>query len=172
MAEQVPEQPGVPEHQTAATAAAQREPKEFPVALVAAVGALLVLAAIVAYFATRPGPPPPPKPTQEAYDYLAKLNITDIHLSAEGNLLGHDVVMVDAKMTNTGNRVVTMLRLRLYFYDYQGKLVLREEQDVITPNMQPLYAGETRDFQLRFDTLPPTWNIQPPQFQLVSLLLQ
>ena len=109
---------------------------------------LLILVAIVAYVATRPGPPPPPKPTKEAYDYLAKLNITDIHLSAEGNLLGHDVVMVDAKMTNTGDRVVTMLRLRLYFYDYQGKLVLREEQDVITPNMLPLYAGETRDFQL------------------------
>lgn len=149
-----------------------REPKQFPVALVAATVVFLVIAGVVAFIATRPGPPPPQKPSQEAYDYLAKLTIEDIRLSAEENLLGHDVVMVDARITNTGDRVVTTLRLRLYFYDYSSKLVLREEQDVITTSAQPLYAGETRDFQLRFDTLPPTWNVQPPQFQLVSLQLQ
>jgi len=148
---------------------AKREP---PVALAAGAVCLLVMIGVVAYIATRPGPPPPPKPTQEAYDYLSKLNITDIHLSAEENMLGHDVVMVDAKITNTGDRVVTTLRLRLYFYDYAGKPALREEQDVITISAPPLYAGETRDFQLRFDTLPSNWNVQPPQFQLVSLQLQ
>ena len=150
----------------------RREPKEFPVALAAGAVCLLLMIAVVAYFATRPGPPPPPKPTQEAYDYLSKLNISDIHMSAEENMLGHDVVMVDAKITNNGDRVVTTLRLRLYFYDYGGKLALREEQDVITTSALPLYAGETRDFQLRFDTLPGNWNVQPPQFQLVSLQLQ
>jgi hypothetical protein len=93
-------------------------------------------------------------------------------MSAEENMLGHDLVAVDAKITNTGDRVVTTLRLRLYFYDYAGKLALRDEQDVITPSSPPLYAGETRDFQLRFDTLPSNWNVQPPQFQLVSLQLQ
>src|SRR5690242_5356270 len=95
----------------------KREPREFPVALAAGAACLLVMIGVVAYIATRPGPPPPPKPTQEAYDYLSKLSITDIHLSAEENMLGHDVVMVDAKITNTGDRVVTALRLRLYFYD-------------------------------------------------------
>ena len=172
MTDQEQLQSAEPETQPAPAAAPRREPKEFPVALVAGAVVFLLLAAIIGYLATRPGPPPPPKPTQEAYDYLAKLNITDIHMSAEGNLLGHDVVMVDAKITNTGDRVVTMLRLRLYFYDYAGKLALREEQDVITPAQLPLYGGETRDFQLRFDTLPPNWNVQPPQFQLVSLQLQ
>jgi hypothetical protein len=172
MAEQEPTQTTQVDQQQAAPSGRNREPKEFPVALVAGAVVFVLLATIVGYLATRPGSPPPPKPTQEAYDYLAKLNISDIHMSAEENMLGHDVVMVDAKITNTGNRVVTTLRLRLYFYDYSGKLALREEQDVITPSMLPLYAGETRDFQLRFDTLPPNWNVQPPQFQLVSLLLQ
>jgi hypothetical protein len=172
MSEQEPIQPGEPPQQAAPPTSSKREPKEFPVALAAGAVAMLIFAAVIAYFVTRPGPPPPPKPTQEAYEYLAKLNITDIQMSAEENMLGHNVVMVDAKITNTGDRVVTMLRLRLYFYDYQGKLVVREEQDVITPAMLPLFAGETRDFQLRFDTLPPNWNVQPPQFQLVSLLLQ
>lgn len=151
---------------------AKREPKEFPVALAAGTAIFLVIAGIVAFIATSPGPPPPPKPSQEAYDYLSKLTIEDIRMSAEENMLGHSVVMVDAKITNTGDRVVTTLRLRLYFYDYAGKLALREEQNVITANSLPLYAGETRDFQLRFDALPPNWNVQPPQFQLVSLQLQ
>jgi hypothetical protein len=150
----------------------KREPKEFPVTLVVGAVCLLVMIAVFAYIATRPGPPPPAKPTQEAYDYLSKLSISDIRMSAEENMLGHDVVAVDAKITNTGNRVVTTLRLRLYFYDYAGKLALREEQDILTPSSPPLYAGETRDFQLRFDTLPSNWNVQPPQFQLVSLQLQ
>ena len=166
------EQMTQPAEQPAAPAKPAREPREFPVALAAGAVVLLIMIGVVAYIATRPGPPPPPKPTQEAYDYLSKLNITDIHMSAEENMLGHDVVMVDAKITNTGDRVVTTLRLRLYFYDYSGKLALREEQDVITTNSLPLYGGETRDFQLRFDTLPPNWNVQQPQFQLVSLQLQ
>jgi hypothetical protein len=172
MSEQEPIPPTETSEPQPAPGQSTSEPKEFPVVFVAGFVFLLIAAGVIGYFVTRPAPPPPPKPTQEAYDYLSKLNITDIHLSAEENMLGHDVVMVDARITNTGDRVVTTLRLRLYFYDYAGKLALREEQDVITANSPPLTAGQERDFQLRFDTLPPNWNVQPPQFQLVSLQLQ
>lgn len=149
-----------------------KEPKEFPVALAAGAAFLAVMLGVVAFMATRPGPTPPPPPTQAAYDYLGKMAITDIQLSAAENMLGHEMVYVDAKVQNNGDKTVTTLRLRLYFYDYASKLLLREEQDVIQTTSPPLLPGETRDFQLRFDTLPPTWNKQPPQFQLVSLQLQ
>ena len=153
-----------------------KEPKEFPVALAAGAAFLAIALGVMAFIATRPGPPPPPPPSQEAYDYLGKLTISDIQLSAAENMLGHEMVYVDAKVQNNGDKTVTTLWLRLYFYDYSSKLLLREEQDVIQatspPSSPPLAPGETRDFQLRFDTLPPTWNKQPPQFQLVSLQLQ
>ena len=62
--------------------------------------------------------------------------------------------------------------MRLFFYDTMSQVAFQEEQDIIRSDSAPLAAGETRDFQLRFDRLPAPWNYQPPQFQLVALEFQ
>ena len=139
--------------------------------LVAGIFAAAVLAGLL-WLTRRPAPPPPPPPTEEALAYLSQLEVTDPRLSAEGNFLGQDVIYVDGKITNRGSRIVRQLRVRLYFYDTMSQVILREEQDIIRPTMASLQPGQTRDFQLRFHRLPPSWNAQLPQFQLVSLELQ
>lgn len=174
MTDPLPPEPSPPAQEAAQQLSAplSKQPREFPVVVVVAAVVFASIAAALIFLARRPGPPPPPPPTQEAYDYLSQLSIFDIRLSVADNLLGHEMVYVDASILNNGQKTVTALRLRVYFYDYSGKLVLREEQDVIAAASPPLAAGERREFQLRFDTLPRSWNKQPPQFQLVSLQFQ
>jgi hypothetical protein len=153
------------------TAIAQRTGKRGtpPVpALAAAV--FLAIGVIVLIWASRtPESPATLPPSQEDLAYLSQLDLTDLHLSAEANFLGQDVVYVDGTITNRGGKIITRLRVRAHFYDTGNQLVLREEHDIIRPGEPLLQPGETRSFQLRFDNLPPAWNVRLPQFQLVAL---
>ncbi|MBI4478536.1 MAG: hypothetical protein HY651_00775 [Acidobacteria bacterium] len=140
-----------------------------PVAAVAAgIFALLIVTGIF-WFVRRPAALPPLPPSEESLAYLPQVTVSDFHLSAADNLVGSIIVYLDGKVTNAGNKTVRRLRVRLYFYDTMSQLVLRQERDIIAAGGAPLAAGETRDFQLRFDRPPASWNVQPPQFQLVSL---
>jgi hypothetical protein len=148
-------------------------PKQFPSTAIIAGGIFLtILLAVIYWMSHRPPAPPPPPPSAESLAYLPQIALTDFHMSAADNLIGSNLIYLDGKVANNGHRLVRHLRVRLYFYDAMNQLVLREEQNIISPGDSPLAAGETRDFQLRFDRLPSSWNYQPPQFRLVSLAIQ
>jgi hypothetical protein len=143
-----------------------------PVAIVAG-GIFLALAlGAILWIVRRPPPPPPPRPTEDARAYLSKLIITDFHLSAADNMIGSVIVYLDGKVTNSGERKVRRLRVQLSFTDTLGQVILLEEREIVSPDAKPLYAGETRDFQLRFNRPPSAWNVQPPEFRLISLELE
>jgi len=101
-----------------------------------------------------------------------QVQITDLHLSAEENFLGQQVVYLDGKMTNRGSQLIRQLQVRLYFHDTLNQVVLRDEQEVLGARSEPLKPGQTREFQIRFDQIPDTWNRQVPQFEIVSLQVQ
>ena len=139
-----------------------------------AVGLLVVLGVLSAVFflGSRPDAPPAPPPSPEDAAYVRQLQLSDLHLSAEKNFLGQQIVYLDGKIANQGNKTLRHLKLRLFFRDYYNKVVLQEEQPLLAETATPLGAGQTRDFQLRFDSLPDAWNRQIPQFQIVSLQIQ
>ena len=112
---------------------------------------------------------PPPPPSQEAEDYLAKLGVTDLRLSAEENFLRQQVTYLDGLLSNQGGRTILQLKLRLYFRDTLNQVILREDHDVIRAGSAPLAGGESREFRLLFDHIPVSWNRQVPQFQLVAM---
>ena len=143
-----------------------------PVAVIAAGIFLLLIVAVIFWFVRRPAASPPPPPSQESLAYLPQVTVSDFRLSAADNLVGSVIVYLDGKVTNAGNKTVRRLRVRLFFYDTMSQLVLRQERDIIAAAGTPLAAGETRDFQLRFDRPPASWNVQPPTFQLVSLEIE
>jgi hypothetical protein len=131
----------------------------------------VVLAALF-WVARRPPPPPPPEPSQESLEYLSNVTISDFHLSIADNMVGSVILYLDGYVNNKGDRAVRYLRVRLYFYDTLSQLILRPERDIVTLDGPALAPGETREFQLRFDRPPASWNLQPPQFQLVSLEIE
>lgn len=148
------------------------ERARLPVALVAAGVFVLAVMALLYWLAHRPPAPPSRPPSEEALAYLDHVTVSDFHLSAADNMVGSVIVYLDGKVNNNGDRTVRRLRVRLYFYDTMNQLVLRQERDIIGAGSPPLLPGERRDFQLRFDRPPASWNVQPPQFQLVSLEIE
>ena len=104
--------------------------------------------------------------------YASQVQITDLHLSAEENFLGQQVVYLDGKIGNRGFQLIRQLRIRLFFRDTLNQVVLRDEQEILGGRSEPLRPGQTRSFQIRFDRIPDSWNLQVPQFEIVSLQVQ
>ena len=149
-----------------------RHHSSLPVPVIA--GGLFGVLVLAGFFwvVRRPPPPPPPAPSEESRAYLANVTVSDFSLSLADNMVGSVILYLDGKVNNNGDRIVQYLRVRLYFYDTLSQLILRVERDIVTPDGPPLGAQEARDFQLRFDRPPASWNMQPPQFQLVSLEIE
>ena len=132
---------------------------------------VLVLAGLL-WIAGRPPASPPLTPSEESLAYLPNVTISDFRLSVADNMVGSVILYLDGQVNNKGDRTVRYLRVRLYFYDTLSQLIQRVERNIVTTDGTPLGPGETRDFQLRFDRPPAPWNLQPPQFQLVSLEIE
>ena len=114
--------------------------------------------------------PEPPQPlSEDALAYSSQVLLTDLRMSAEANFLGQEVVYLDGKITNHGSMAVRQLVVRLFFYDVLSQVVLKEDREVLRSTSAPLGPGEARDFQLRMDRLPLSWNRGAPQWQLISL---
>ena len=115
----------------------------------------------------------PPQPlTEDALAYASQVSLTELRMSAEANFLGQEVVYLDGKITNNGSKAVRQLVVRLFFYDVLSQVVLKEDREVLRSTSAPLAPSEARDFQLRMDRLPLSWNQGAPQWQLISLEIQ
>ena len=110
--------------------------------------------------------------SEDALTYAPQVELSDLHLSAEENFLGQQVVYLDGKMTNRGPRVVRQLKVTLFFRDILNQVVLREDQGILDGRAGSLNPGQERSFQIRFDQVPDSWNRQVPQLQIISLQIQ
>ena len=141
-----------------------------PIPVLAGVIFLAVVLAVLFLLSGRQQAPEPPQPlTEDALAYSAQVLLTDLRMSAEANFLGQEVVYLDGKVTNHGSKTVRQLVVRLFFYDVLSQVVLKEDHEVLRSTSAPLAPGEARDFQLRMDRLPLSWNRGAPQWQLISL---
>lgn len=144
-------------------------------AIPAVAGAVFVAAILMGLFLLsrrQQSPQASPPPSQEDIAYAAQLELSDLRLSAEENFLGQQVVYLDGKIANRGDKTLRGLNLRLFFRDSMNQVVLREDRELLGPRSAPLGPGQAREFQLRFDRLPDSWNRQVPEFQLVSIQVQ
>ena len=132
-----------------------------------------VVLAVLILLSVRQQAPEPPQPlTEDALAYSSQVLLTDLRMSAEANFLGQEVVYLDGKITNHGSKAVRQLLVRLFFYDVLSQVVLKEDREVLRSSSTPLEPGEARNFQLRMDRLPASWNRGAPQWQLISLEVQ
>ncbi|MBI3894531.1 MAG: hypothetical protein HY313_01235 [Acidobacteria bacterium] len=126
----------------------------------------------ILFLSSPPESAPAPLPSQEDIAYAGQLQLSELHLSAEKNFLGQQVVYLDGKIANRGNKTVRQLKVRLFFRDYYSQVILQEDQPMLAETAPPLAPGQTHNFQLRFDSIADSWNRQIPQFQLVSIGVQ
>jgi hypothetical protein len=144
-----------------------------------AVGGLLVLLIVAAFTVfgmlgrsrnTNPGDP-----------YLAKLELSNLHMATAQNFAGGSVTYIEGTVTNTGDRKIVGASVQAVFKNSLGEITQRETLPltVVMPNTPyidygtldraPLAPGQSRDFRVTLESLTPDWDGQLPQLKPVSV---
>lgn len=102
--------------------------------------------------------------------YAPHLQIENLALSRAENFLNQEVTTLGGRLTNAGNLPVSNVELTVEFSDELGQVVLRESRAVFTPQAPQLAPGERRDFEISFEHIPTSWNIQQPTVHVSGIL--
>ena len=157
----------------------QEKAKLSPLSILATILVLAFLAAgIVLFLREPPRPASPASPanlsarmTPEEAAYAKSIQIENIALSRAENFLHQEVTILDADAANTGARTAEALAVTVEFADSLNQVVLRETRSALGTPPSPLVAGQSRHFQISFDRVPASWNMQQPSVQVSYLRL-
>lgn len=101
--------------------------------------------------------------------YVSQLQLENITLSKAENFLHQEVVTVSGEIVNSGNRPVGALELAVEFSDELHQIVLRETSLVVAPSAPPLAPAERRPFEISFERIPTSWNMQQPAIRITGM---
>jgi hypothetical protein len=102
--------------------------------------------------------------------YAPNLQIENLSLSRAENFLNQEVTTLSGRLTNAGNLPLSNVELTVEFSDQLGQVVLRESRAVFAPQTPPFAPGERRDFEVSFEHIPSSWNIQQPLVRVSGIL--
>lgn len=141
---------------------------------VIALATLLSVAALYLLFFRGPAPAPnsqrPRLPFGAAEQaYAAKLQFDNFAMSEAESFLHQQVKYLDGDVRNTGDRALSGLEVVVEFQDDMKQIALREIRGVLGGATAVLPPGQTAHFQVSFDHVPPSWNMQMPTVQVSGL---
>ena len=102
--------------------------------------------------------------------YAPNLQIEKLALSRAQNFLNQEVTTLAGSLTNAGNLPLSDVELTVEFSDQLGQIVLRESRAVFAPQTSPFAPGERRAFEVSFEHIPSSWNIQQPLVRVSGIL--
>ena len=103
--------------------------------------------------------------------YAPKIVIENVALSRAENFLHQEVTILAAELVNTGERTLGEVEVTVEFYDDMNQIALRESRLAISSASPPLGPGARRPFDVSFEHLPTSWNMQQPAVRVTGLLL-
>jgi hypothetical protein len=133
---------------------------------------LLAVGGTVGYFYYQKAQQRPrdvPVLTQEAAAYLPHLQLSEVDMKAAENYLGHTVMNITGKITNTGPRTLKLVEINCVFRDYAGQIVARERVAIVGRRTGPVATGQTRPFELSFDNVHAAWNHALPDLVISQI---
>jgi hypothetical protein len=104
-------------------------------------------------------------------EYLKKIEIGNIALSRAENFLHQEVTILSGEVANGGGEPVAVLRITTEFADDMNQIILRETRDVLASTDAALAPGERRSFEISFDHVPNSWNMQQPSVRVAYVQL-
>jgi hypothetical protein len=107
--------------------------------------------------------------TPEAKAYVKNLALSDVTIKASKSYLNLEVVEINGKIGNGGDRALDTVEIYCVFYDSYGQMVLRSRVPIVSPRMGGLKPGETKLFRLPFDEIPESWNQAMPQLVIAGV---
>jgi hypothetical protein len=157
----------------------QKPPSHLPITLALAAVVVLVIAASLWFLFKSPSPSPrgtlqlvvTPRMSDFEKDYAKNLRVENIVMSRAENFLHQEVTTMNAEVVNGGPQAVAVLELSVEFTDEMNQVVLREARTVLGVPPVALVPGERRSFELSFDHVPTSWNMQLPVVRVTNLQL-
>ena len=113
--------------------------------------------------------------------YAAKLPITSLQMSEATSFSGAKVTYIDGQIANNGDRTLSAITVQVGFHSDVGQFaqrlalplsLIRTRQpyvDTEPVSAAPIEPGQSRDFRLIFDTVPPDWNLQYPEIRVIGV---
>lgn len=102
--------------------------------------------------------------------YAPKLQIENLTLSAAENFLHQEITTLAGQMINTGDQPLANVELTVEFSDQLGQIVLRETRAIFNPQSPIFVPGGRRDFEISFEHIPPSANVQQPSIRVTGIL--
>jgi hypothetical protein len=102
--------------------------------------------------------------------YAPKLQIENLTLSAAENFLNQEVTTLGGRITNGGAESLANVELTIEFSDQLGQVVLRETRALFVSQAVSFAPGERRDFEISFEHIPPSANVQQPLVRVSGIL--
>jgi hypothetical protein len=102
--------------------------------------------------------------------YASKIKIENLALSRAANFLNQEVTILTGELVNTGERTLREVELTVEFYDDMNQIALRESHLALNSGSPPLGPGERQSFQVSFEHIPTSWNMQLPAVRVTGLL--
>jgi hypothetical protein len=148
---------------------APAKPRLSPTLIVTA--AILLLVAVAgAFYLTRPtSPAAPASATADAKAYVRQLELSEVTMSASESFMNQQLVEVQGKITNRGDRSLRNVEVFCLFYSPGGQEIHRERTTVVGTKGQSLTPGQTQTFRLPFDALPDGWNQAVPRMVIANI---
>jgi hypothetical protein len=119
--------------------------------------------------------------TNSSDPYLAKLQLSGLHMATAQNFAGGSVTYVEGTATNIGDSKITGASVQVAFKNSLGEISQKETLPltVVVPNSPyidygtidraPLAPGQSRDFRVTLENLTLDWDGQIPQIRVVSV---
>jgi hypothetical protein len=108
-------------------------------------------------------------PAEQAY--ARKIELGNIAMSRAENFLHQEVTTLTGELYNAGTERVLGLSLTAEFSDDMNQIVLRETRNVLGSPQPALAPGERRPFEISFEHMPNSWNMQSPIVRVTHLQL-
>lgn len=140
--------------------------------------ALVLLFAGAILFLTRGDRTPQPTAPDA---YAARVQISDIKMGRAENLAGGVVTYIEGKITNTGDKTVTDVRVEATFWSSMNEVAQKEQSglrvvkyngvydDAVDLASVPLAPGQSAEFRLTFEHISAQWNQNFPEIRVLRV---
>jgi Protein of unknown function (DUF2393) len=154
--------------------AEQRESHLVPILLGVAF-VLIVVGVIAVLSRSSPRPIAPPNP------YAAKVDLSDVKMSAAENFVGARITYIEGTVTNTGDKTVTHATVHVAFKNSLGEVAQADDvvlyilktggpyPDTVDLHVSPLAPGQSAPFRLTFDHISNDWDRAYPDLKVTDV---
>jgi hypothetical protein len=111
------------------------------------------------------------KMTAGEQQYVRNVEVSNLAMSRAENFLHQEVTTLTGEIHNAGSEPVSTLSITTEFSDDMHQIVLRETRRVVEESRAALAPGERRTFEISFEHIPISWNMQAPSVTVSQLRL-